>query len=341
MNFNFIGFHGFAAHILEGERIPYALCAIVLTMILGLFIKPLAGNANAGFWGVCDKAFGTFGDKLDRLNRKRADLIFRGFIFCSIVVVLVSLLAELFISAILSLSYYAVIEICVLAFILSSGCVWKSLLGLYFALEKNEVGKGAYYILSRSSRINLSISDNFGITRVGMGFAARSFDKCMIAPLFWYIAAGIMGAILYSALAFLSWRFGKEGFSKGFGVLPILLEKVFGFMPHLLAAFLLSLASIFTPTSSIALAFRAWFAREGRASYAQGGMVLNVMAWPLKVGLGGAQQDISGSAIRGAWVGPKDASAQNTHKHLKRAIYTNVMAHVLFIALLLLVYSAS
>ena len=62
------------------------------------------------------------------------------------------------------------------------------------------------------------------------------------------------------------------------------------------------------------------------------------MAWALNLSLGGASQDISGSAIKADWIGPSGASAKVDHKHLRRAIYLNAIAHIIFIAALLGAY---
>ena len=65
-----------------------------------------------------------------------------------------------------------------------------------------------------------------------------------------------------------------------------------------------------------------------------GGFPLSALAWSLDVSLGGASQDITGSAIKGEWTGPKGATAKIDHKHLRRGIFISVIAHILFIATL-------
>ncbi len=104
-----------------------------------------------------------------------------------------------------------------------------------------------------------------------------------------------------------------------------------GFVPSAFAGSLLAGASLFTPTAKTTTAMGAFYAGKGRANYPQGGLPLSVMAWSLNVSLGGAFQDISGSAMKGEWIGPKNATAKNDHKHLRRGMYINVIGHLLFL----------
>ena len=233
-------------------------------------------------------------------------------------------------------------QVALLSLSLSVGTVWFALLKLYFAQDneeyKNKVGKGAYLGIARSTRTDLNASDDFGITRMGMNFSARSFDKNMVAPVIWYLIAGFIGVCLYAGLAALAWRFGKDGATKGFGATALALEKLLGFFPSILSGLLITMAGLFTPTAKIHKGITAWFGHKNRASYDQGGFALSALAWSLNVSLGGPAKDLKGDAIKNTWVGPPSATAKNDHKHLRRAIYINVIAHLLFIVTLLSLY---
>lgn len=160
----------------------------------------------------------------------------------------------------------------------------------------------------------------------------------MVAPVLWFVIAGYMGACIYAALAALSWRFGKDGASKGFGATALALEKLMGFFPSILSGILITMAGLFTPTAKLHKGVMAWFGHKNRAAYEQGGFALSALAWSLNVSLGGPAKDLKGDGIKNAWVGPEGATAKNDYKHLRRAIYVNVIAHILFIATLLSLY---
>ena len=325
-------FTHFSVEILDPDRIPYAFTAIFITIAIGLITGPLGGNANPLTWGGLDAIFGGLGDRMDKTHRARGDLVFRGFLLTATVLFFALLIGKFFEYLTQTGNFYGLMEPILLSLLITGGSVWFALLRLYFALEKNEVGQGAYYTISRSVRRNLTAGDDFGITRAGMGLAARSFDKGLVNPIFWYLVGGLPLALTYTVLAGLAWRFGKDGFTKGFGSVALALERLLGFIPAVYAAVLLTLASTFTPTAGIARSVSSWAGMKNRAPYEQGGFPLSVMAWALNVSLGGASQDLTGSAIKGVWTGPEGATAQLGHKHLRRALYLSLMAHFLFLA---------
>lgn len=311
----------------EVERIPVAVGAVLVAAVIGMITGPLVGtgNANPFVWVVYDKLFGGIGDRLDKRQRPRGDLIFRGFLMAVFGVLVAALLGKG-----LSGQQGWVFEMLALTLFLSCGAVWFALLRLYFAMEKGQVDAkldgGAYFAIARSARANFSQADDYTITRVAMNFAARSFDKAIVAPVLWYLIAGLLGVALYAAVAALAWRFGKDGFTAGFGAVPLALEKLMGFVPGLLSGVLIVLAALATPTARPRIPYK------NIAAYEQGGAPLSALAWALDVSLGGAYQDVAGSAVKGAWVGPEEATAQNSHKHLRRAIYMTVIAHLMFLA---------
>lgn len=324
--------------IFNPERIPYAIAAILISMVVGVITGPLAGNANPFFWQVIDKIFGRFGDRLNKTQRPRADLLFRGFMITALTLVLTLGLGKALELAIFKYPLYTLSEALVLSLLIASGSVWFALLRLYFAIEQKTVGEGAYFAIARSARVNLSAGDDLSITRCAMGFAVRSYDKGMVGPVVWYLIGGLPFALIYSALAALGWRFGKDGFTKGFGSVALAIEKLMGFAPSLFAAFMIIATSMFSPSAKIGKGLASLTSMKNRASYEQGGLPLTVLAWALNLSLGGAFQDISGSAIKGTWVGPEGATAKNDHKHLRRALIINVVAQFLFIVVLACAY---
>ena len=230
---------------------------------------------------------------------------------------------------------WLIIDIVALSFLLAAGAGWRAIARLRAAIDDKASIKGAFYALAVTSRTNLAASDEFTITRAAIGMGAKLFDKGVVAPILWYLIAGLPAAYLYAALAALSWRFGKEVFTKGFGATALALEKLMGFIPNLFAGLFLALAGLLTPTAGMTRSILGLMASTGRAGYHEGGAPVTAMAYALKVSLGGPTQDLDGSAIQRGWAGPQGATARLEAAHLKRGIYILVMAHLLFIAALL------
>ena len=329
----------FIAHIhsllFDPARLPLAMGAIMTVAIFGVATGPMRGNLNPLFWAVVNGIFGGFGSRLDRVQRTPVDLMTRGFFVTVLGLVFFYLCARL--AAMVTVLYplSGLTEVILLSLCLSAGTLWVALLKLVFALKDKRVGKGAYYAIASSSRCDLSGADDYTITRVGLALAARNFDKGLVAPILWYLIAGLPGAFVYAGLAAFAWRFGKDGFTKGFGRLPLALERLMGFVPTLLAGVLMAAAGLLTPTGGMMRAFMGLSGGEkGRAPYEQGGKPVTAMAWSLAVSLGGPNQDLDGSTLKRAWVGPDGATARLDAGHLRRAIYIHLMAVLLLLAAL-------
>ncbi len=323
-------FHSIHMQLLDPERIPVAMAAWLLAGIIGMITGPMHGNAYPFVWVVYDKTFGKIGGRLDKKDRKASDLFFRGFIL-TMMGVIVSYVIGIFVTdMVLGMPLHGITEIVMLSLCLTSGTVWFALLKLYFAMRDNKVVKGAYFALAHSTRTDLSGSDDYGITRAGMSLAARSFDKGLVAPVFWFLLVGLPGAFIYAGLAAFAWRFGKDGFTKGFGRTALALERLLGFAPHLISGLIMGLAGLFTPTGGMTRAFIGQMMGKDKAKYEEGGLPVTAMAFALNISIGGASTDLDGSAIKRAWTGPKGATAKLEKGHLRRAIYINLMAQLLF-----------
>ena len=325
----FIDWH---TELVSPDRLPTIIMAWLLVTIVGAVTGPIHGNANPFLWLLYDKTLGAMAARLDKKERKVRDLMFRGLIMMILSVVVAYTFGKWAAAVAYVYDLKGFTQIVFLALAMTGGSVWFALLRLFFAMRQKKVSKGAYYNIAQSSRRNLSASDDFTITRTAMGFAAKSFDKGLVGPAFWYFLVGLPGAFMYAILAAFVWRFGKEGFTKGFGKVALAVESLLGFVPHILAGVLVALAGLFTPTSGMTRAYVGLLNPEKRSKYEEGGLPLTAMAYALDVNLGGPGTDLDGSAVKPRWTGPEKATAQLEAGHLKRAMYLMLIAHLLFIA---------
>ncbi len=331
MNDIFSFLAGLHAQIFDPARLPVAAAAVLIVSAGGALLGPFAASANPILWRAIDFLYGPLGSKLDNTERSRADLLTRGTII-SFTALGLAFLAGVFFQT-LSVHYPAwkLPEIVALVLIMSAGAIWFALTRLYKALNSKNLIKGAFYTIAKTTRTNLAANDEYTITRVGIGMAAKGFDKGIVGPILWYLIAGLPAAYLYAGLAALAWRFGKEGYTKGFGSTALALEKLMGWVPNAVAGLLLAAAGFITPTAGMGRAlFGLMPGHAGRAAYAEGGAPVTALAYALRVSLGGATQDLDASAIRRSWAGPKGATAKLDAKHLHRALYITVIAHLLF-----------
>ena len=323
------------AQLIDPARFQAAVIAVFITAVIGMVLGPSHGNANPWLWMAVDKLFGKIGSRLDRKERKAPDLILRGFIITVFALAGCYALGTGLNTLASRWDFYGVPDAVALSFVLTSGSVWYAVLRLYFAMKEKKVSPGAFYAIARSTRADLSASDDFGITRAGMTLAARSFDKGLVAPVIWYLLFGLPGAFIYAGLAACAWRFGKDGFTKGFGASALALERLLGFIPMIYSGMIMALAGLFTPTGGMTRAFIGQMFGKGKAKYNEGGLPVTAMAYALNVNLGGPAVDMDGSAMTRRWAGPADATARLESGHLRRALYINLMAHLLFVISLL------
>lgn len=323
----------FHAELFDIERIPFAALALIISMAVGAVTGPFMARAVPVAWIVQDLLFGRIGVRLDRTRRTQADLMFRGFLF----MVFVLALALLVIKASQALPYAGrwYVEVIALCGFLSSGALWHSVMTLYKALEQKEKpSKGAYFTLSRTTLRDLNSTDDYGLTRLALATLVRQFDKGAVSPVLWYIIGGLPAALIVSTLGFLSWRFGKDGFGKGFGMIMLALDKLTGFVPTMLSGILLNIAAINTPKAGLTRSLGGWSEQKRQSAYAEGGRPVTILAYALNISIGGAMRDIYGSSLQNSWVGPKKASAKTTHDHLRRGLYMVVLAHIMLLAML-------
>lgn len=319
-------------HLFNPDRLPVALGALALTVIGGLMTGPWIGNVWPMYWGLLDRVFGAFGSKLDRRHRAMPVLVARGVILTLLVLAFSFYMARGVQGMKIYMPYHGVLETFALSLMFTSGSVWFALSRLHTALKEKRAIKGAFFNISRSTRIDFSASDDYTITRSGMALAARTFDKGLVSPLVWYLIAGLPGAFVYSGLAVLVWRFGKDGFGKGFASLPMALERLMGFVPSLFAGLLIALAGLFTPTGGMTRALAGMFSHKHAAPYEEGGLPVTAMAFALKVSLNGPVVDLEGSALQKNWAGPAEATARLESGHLQRGLYISIIAHLLLAA---------
>lgn len=321
--------------LLDPERFPIAVMAIVIVTVGGMIRGALGGNAHPFFWHIVEILFGRLGSRMDKPGRPKGDLIMRGFILTVMALCFCYLMGRLL--GVLAIEYpdWSLIEIVALCLVLTSGAAWATQGRLYRALNEKKVTEGAYYSIARTTRTNLSKNDDYTITRVGMGLGLRAFDKGIVAPVLWYLIGGLPGAYLYAGLAALSWRFGRDGHSNGFGQAPEALERLMGFIPNMFAGFFIAFAGLMTPTAGFSRAFKGFFVSKGQAKYEEGGFPLTTAAYALDVALGGPTTDLDGKTIKRSWVGPEKATAQLVAKHLHRVVYISFIAHLLFLLALL------
>ncbi|MCB9979052.1 MAG: cobalamin biosynthesis protein [Rhodospirillales bacterium] len=314
-----------------------ALCAFVLSLVVGFVLGPILSSPMPVWWRVVDGLFGWVGRRLDRPSRPASDLALRGF-GLSFVVALAAYVAGGYVERLgARMGAHIDTSVVFLSLLLSSGSV-------FYVIHRARKGLGnkgkearilSLSALSRAAQTDFSRADDFAVTRAAVLVGVLVFARGLVAPLFWFLIGGLPLACATSALSALSWRFGGPGRTGAFSVMPVWLDRIFGFLPGIFSAVILILAAFLTPTAGGVRAIKGLFSSGGRATFAQGGMPLDVIAWALNVSVGGPFRGEAGLSCSAPWVGPKGASARLDPGHIRRILYLLGVAHVILFGTLM------
>lgn len=198
-----------------------------------------------------------------------------------------------------------------------------------------------YMVLARASYSNLVTLDESGIIRVSVTAAIRSVVMRMAAPLMLFIFCGWQVLAIYWPIMMLALATGQDGKSRSFAALTNLLATLLLFVPTL-AMFPLVLAALFfSAGSSFFRALPGFFRVTRWPPFLQGGLPLLVVAYAMKLTLGGPRQDRAGAGVMAQWVGPDKGTARLESRDIGRVLYFQgvsvlLSAVVLYAAIILL-----
>ncbi|MCK6418657.1 MAG: cobalamin biosynthesis protein [Alphaproteobacteria bacterium] len=309
------------------------LLAVLPALLIAFFLGFLPFSANRGrppLWPLLSAVLKVPGDRLNRRHRPSLDLVVRGGVLCALWLWAMAALGWLLAEPLL-LHAPILGQGMVLGLLLVASSLGRLVFGLYTAMEKGQSPQGLYYALAHASGRNLTMADTFTITRVAVALLGQMFVRGLVGPVFWFVVAGLPGAFVYTGLAVFNACYRDEGGQGGFARVSSALASAADLIPEAVVCVLLMLAPLFTPGSRRLTGSMPWMGTKGRASAAQGGLPVTVLAWALNMTLGGPGQSLSGDSFVAPWVGPDSATAQNSHRHLKRALYLTGIAQVLFV----------
>lgn len=198
----------------------------------------------------------------------------------------------------------------------------------------NEARRAVSQIVGR----NPDLLDENGVCRAAIESLAENYSDGVIAPLFWYLAAGLPGIVLYKAINTADSMIGhRNARYEAFGWGAARLDDIVNLPASRLTALLITFAASFADTADgRRAAVTAWrHARRHRSPNA--GWPEAAMAGALGISLGGPRA-YPGYAVDGAWLG--DGSPATTAGDIGRALavyYRGLWLAMLILALVSLV----
>lgn len=171
----------------------------------------------------------------------------------------------------------------------------------------------------------LDRNDSHALIRKALEFIALSLNQHLAGPVFWFLAAGPVGLLLYVTYAALNQAFGlADERRKYFGRCVRGLDTLLNVVPSLLTAFMLCVSALFVSKSNPLRAVSTLL----RQGYPYSGWPIAALAGGLGVTLGGSVRHSADYTEERAWIGPEGSSARLEVGDLERA---SLLQYVFFI----------
>lgn len=227
-----------------------------------------------------------------------------------------------------------IIEVFVAATLIAQRGLFEHVNDVARALEHDglEAGRDA---VSRIVGRDPQALDEYGIARAGIESLAENFSDAVVAPVFWFVIAGLPGLMIYKAVNTLDSMVGyRNDKYRAFGWASARLDDVLNLIPARLAALILSAAAIFSAGGKplAALMTVATDSRHHRSP--NSGWPEAAMAGALGLALGGPRK-YPGLVVDQKWIGA--GRARVTIADMDRALSLFTVACLINAGLVVLV----
>lgn len=193
-----------------------------------------------------------------------------------------------------------------------------------------------YMMIARAVYGNLITLDDSGMIRVAATAAISSLLVRLAAPVLIFVVAGWQGLALYWPVAAMALAAGRDGTDRAFALIANGLTALLLILPALVLFPVLLLALFLSAGSSFFRALPALFGVGSWPPLVMGGPSLMLVAYAMKLMLGGPRQTMNGTPVPAPWVGPKSGTARLTPRDIGRILYLQAVALLLFASLLYL-----
>lgn len=166
--------------------------------------------------------------------------------------------------------------------------------------------------------------DEHGVARAAIESCAENFSDGVVGPVFWYAALGLPGLFVYKTVNTLDSMIGHRSKRyRAFGMVAARLDDLMNLIPARLAALMLALAAIFTPTANPFRAVGTMFKDAGKHSSLNAGWPEAATAGALGLALAGPRR--YGEVVANdPWIGSGRARA--TEADIRRTLFLYVVA---------------
>jgi len=160
--------------------------------------------------------------------------------------------------------------------------------------------------------------DRHGVARATVESLAENFSDGVLAPAFWYLVLGLPGLCAYKAINTLDSMVGyRTPRHASFGMVSARLDDLANWIPARIAAGMVMLAALFTPSARAFAALRTALRDAPRHRSPNAGWPEAAFAGALGLALAGPRR-YGGKTLEDAWMG--DGRARLEPADLRRAL---------------------
>lgn len=226
------------------------------------------------------------------------------------------------------------IFMCVFVALSTSTLSWFWPLRALSAAITNPKAPRPFLSIARACYANLVTLDDGGLIRVAVTGAVKSLVIRLIAPIVLFVLFGWQALAIYWPIMTMSLIAGQDGTNQYFALVPNVLAGLFLIVPIFLGFPIVLAALFFSAGASFFRALPGAFKIHRWPTLVQGGAVTMVVAYSMKLLLGGPRQDREGNAVPAPWIGPNKGTARLEPRDIGRVLYLSAVTLLLLAAAL-------
>ncbi|MBI3451280.1 MAG: cobalamin biosynthesis protein CobD, partial [Rhodospirillales bacterium] len=254
----------------------------------------------------------------------------RGALTVLVVVALALIVGWLLVALTRRVAWGGVVELLLATVLVAQRSLYDHVAAVMRALDAGGLAAGREAVRHIVGRDPESL-DEHGVARAGIESLAENFSDGVVAPVFWYVIAGLPGMLAYKAINTLDSMIGhRSPRYLAFGAAAARLDTAVNFIPARLSGLILSLAAFIAPTASPSGAFRTMFRDARKHRSVNAGWPEGATAGALGLALAGPRR-YGSETVNDPWIG--DGRARATAQDMRRALYLFVVACLINAAL--------
>lgn len=272
--------------------------------------------------------------RLNRTGRGPGELKARGILLVLIMVGAAGVVGGVIAFVARAIPHAWALEVFVAATLIAQRGLFEHVNDVARALDDNGLEAGRYAV-SRIVGRDPQALDEYGIARASIESLAENFSDAVVAPVFWFVIAGLPGLMVYKAVNTLDSMVGyRNDKYREFGWASARLDDVLNLIPARLAGLILALAAIFSAGGKPFSAVKTMVTDSGHHKSPNSGWPEASMAGALGLALGGPRK-YPGLTVDEKWIG--SGRARVTTRDMDRALSLFTIACVINAGLVVLV----